>query len=179
MAFRLSPDRNNILGSNRLSGGLFSKGKWLVTLDFVPQLVGPSFPDLFLEFLQTGSLGFGVSGKEENSYSSKDLLSLPREVMFMEEATDFSVGFGEAATSDYLPLQIIAPSLSTISAELEEAIEVLSIKPKLDISGWVKHKIPRFSKLVGLSMTQHEKLCIALLQRLETMMEAANVLHRK
>ena len=42
----------------------------------------------------------------------------------------------------------------------------------------MKHKIPRFSKLVGLSTTQHEKLCIALLQRLETMMEAANVLHR-
>ena len=38
---------------------------------------------------------------------------------------------------------------------------------------------PCFNKLVGLSMTQHEKLCIALLQRLETMMEAANVLHRK
>ena len=50
---------------------------------------------------------------------------------------------------------------------------------KLDISGWVKHRIPGFSKLVGLSTTQHEKLCIALLQRLETVMEAANVLHRK
>ena len=38
---------------------------------------------------------------------------------------------------------------------------------------------PCFNKLVGLSMTQHEKLCIALLQRLETEMEAANVLHRR
>ena len=89
MAFRLSPDQNSILGSNKLSGGLFSEGKWLVTLDFVPQLVGPSFPDLFLEFLQTGSLGFGVSGKEANSYSSKDLLSLPREVMFVERQLIF------------------------------------------------------------------------------------------
>ena len=43
----------------------------------------------------------------------------------------------------------------------------------------MKPKIPGFSKLVGLLMTRHEKLCIALLQRLESMMEAANVLHRK
>ena len=43
----------------------------------------------------------------------------------------------------------------------------------------MKHRIPGFSKLVGLSTTQHEKLCIALLQRLETEMEVANVLHRR
>ena len=69
--------------------------------------------------------------------------------------------------------------MSTNLAELEEVNEVLSIETKLDISGWVKHRIPGFSKLVGLSMTRHEKLCIALLQRLETEMEAANVLHRR
>ena len=57
--------------------------------------------------------------------------------------------------------------------------EVLSIETNLEISGWVKHRIPGFCKLVGLSLAQHEKLCIALLQRLESEMEAANVLHRK
>ena len=55
----------------------------------------------------------------------------------------------------------------------------LGIENKLDISGSVKHRIPGFSKLVGLSTTRHEKLCIALLQRLEAEMEATNVLHRK
>ena len=55
----------------------------------------------------------------------------------------------------------------------------MSIETKLDISGWVRHRILGFSKLVGLSTTRHEKLCIALLQRLETVMEAANVLHSK
>ena len=68
---------------------LISEGKRSVILEFVPRLAGPSFPDLFLEFLQTGSLGFGVSGKEANSYSSKDLLSLPREVMFVERQLIF------------------------------------------------------------------------------------------
>ena len=34
-----------------LSGGLISEGKRSVILEFVPRLVGPSFPDLFLELL--------------------------------------------------------------------------------------------------------------------------------
>ena len=103
--------------------------------------------------MRDGSLGFGVSGKEANSSSSQDLLSIPREVMLVEEAADFSVGFGEAELSDCLPLQFIDPSVSKISAELEEVTEDLSIEAKLDISGWVKHRLPGFSKLVGLSMT--------------------------
>ena len=97
----------------------------------------------------------------------------------MEDVVDFSVGVGETEMSDCLLLQTIAPSVATNLVELEEANEVLSIENKLDISGWVKHRIPGFSKLVGLSKTRHEKLCIALLQRLETVMEAANVIHRK
>nr|POE78701.1 hypothetical protein CFP56_53832 [Quercus suber] len=36
MVFRFSPDRNSILGSNRLSGGLIFEGKWSITLEFVP-----------------------------------------------------------------------------------------------------------------------------------------------
>ena len=99
--------------------------------------------------------------------------------MLVEEAADFSVGFGETNFSVSLPLQIIASSASTNLAELEEVNEVLSIETKLDISEWVKHRIPSCSKLVGLSMSRHEKLCIALLQRLESVMEATNVLHRK
>ena len=71
--------------------------------------------------------------------------------------------FGETKVSDCLLLQIIDPGVSTKLVELEEGIEVLSIENKLDISSWVKHKIPGFSKLVGLSTTRHEKLCIALL----------------
>ena len=76
----------------------------------------------------------------------------------MEDVVDFSV-----EVSNCLPLQTIALTVPTISAELEEATEVLSIENKLDIFGWVKHIIPGFSKLVGLSTTRHEKLCIALL----------------
>ena len=176
MVFRLSSDQNSILGSNLLPSGLVSKGKRTVTLDLVPRLVGLSFPILFLELEQLGALGLGVLGQEVNSSYSKDLFSLPREVM-LEEAADFSVG--ETDFSIGLPLQIIASSVLTNLAELEEVNEVLSIETKLDISGWVRHRIPGFSKLGGLSLSQHEELCITLLQRLESVMEAANVLHRK
>ena len=167
------------MGSNMVSGGLASIDTRSVTLEFVPRLIEPSFPEHFLEFLRVGSVGFGASGQEANSFSSKDFLSLSGEVMLVEDAVDFSVGFGETKLTDYLPLRIINLSASTTSAELEEITEVLSMEAKLDIYGWVKHKIPGFSKLVRLSMTRHEKLCIAFLQRLETEMEATNVLHRK
>ena len=46
-------------------------------------------------------MGFGVSGQEVNSFSSKVLLSLPREVMLVEDAVDFSVGVGETEVLDY------------------------------------------------------------------------------
>ena len=92
-------DRNSILGFNILLGGLISEGKRSVILEFVPRLVGP-FPDLFLEFLRTGSMGFGVSDQEINSFYSKELLSFPREVMLVKDANDFSVGFGETEVAD-------------------------------------------------------------------------------
>ena len=95
MVFKFSSDRNSILGFNMLSGGLIFEGKRSMILEFVPRLVGPSFLDLFMEFLRAGSMGFGVSGQEVNSFSNKELLSLPREVMLVEDAVDFSVGFGE------------------------------------------------------------------------------------
>ena len=152
MVFKFSTNRNNILGSNMLSGGLVSEDTRSVTLEFVSRLIGPSFLDLFLEFLRAGSVGFGASGQEVNSFSSKELLSLSGEDMLVEDVADILVGFGESELSDCLPLQIIVPSVSTILAELE-VTEVLSIEAKLDISWWVKHRISGFSKLVGLSMT--------------------------
>ena len=129
--------------------------------------------------MRAGSLGLRVLGQEVNSSYCKELFCLPREVMPVEEAADFSVGFGETDLSVGFPLQVIGPSASTDLAELEEVNEVLSIETKLDISGWVKHRIPSFNKLVGLSMTRYEKLCIALLRKLESVMETANVLHKK
>ena len=52
-----------------------------------------SFSQSFLEFLRAGSLGFGVLDQEVNSSYCKELLSLPREVMLVEDAADISIRF--------------------------------------------------------------------------------------
>ena len=139
MIFRLSTDRKSFVSSNMVSGGLVSIDTRTVLLEFVPRLVGPPFPEFFLEFLRVGSVGFGASGQEANSFSCKDLLCLSGEVMLVEEVGDFSAGFGETELIDCLPLRIIAPSASSTSVELEEVTEVMSMEAKLNISGWVKH----------------------------------------
>ena len=54
MVFRFSSDRNSILDSNMSSGGLIFEGKRTVTLELVPQLVRPPFPDLFWSFCELG-----------------------------------------------------------------------------------------------------------------------------
>ena len=153
MVFRLTSNRNSILGSISLLGGLISKDLRTMTLELVPRSFGPSFPELFLKLVRAGSLGLGVLGQVVYSSYSKELFCLPREAMPLEEVVDFSVGIGETDLSIGFPLQVIALSVSTNLAELEEVNEVLSIETKLDISGWVKHRIPSFSKLVGLSLT--------------------------
>lgn len=161
------------------SCGLVSKVMRTMILEYVPRWVGQSFSDLFLGFLQAWSMSLGVSDGEVNSFASKEVLSLSGEVMLVEDEVDLSVGFGEREEClDSVPMMIIAPNGSTTLAELE-VTEVLSLEAKMDNSGWVKHRIPGFSKLVELSMTRHEKQCIVLLQRLEIEMEVANLLRRK
>ena len=51
-----------------------------------------------------------------------------------------------------------------LSAEVHNDTEVVGLGSTLDISKWLKHRIPGFSKLVGLPVSCHERLCIAYLQ---------------
>ena len=51
MVFRLSSDRKSFVSSNMVSGGLVSVDTRTILLEFVPRLVGPPFPEHFLEFL--------------------------------------------------------------------------------------------------------------------------------
>ena len=57
--------------------------------------------------------------------------------------------------------------------------EVRRLDNTLKVSNWVKYRLLGFSKMMGLSLGQHEKRCIMLLQRLETEIEAAKLVHRK
>ena len=90
-----------------------------------------------------------------------------------------NANLGLAEVESFSPLITITPLGLALSAELNRGTEVLGLENTLDISNWVKHRIPGFSKLVGLPLSRHEKMCIGMLQRLEREMEVSNLLHRK
>ena len=143
-------------------------------------MVSPSFFDLLIGLSRVDLLGLGDIGGKENVVFHADSLSLSRVSFSATDAMVLSMGFGESEEfSDCAPLKIITPNGLTTSVEQEKDDEILSLEAKLNIFGWVKHRISGFSKLVGLSMSRHETLCIALLQRLESVKEATNVLHRE
>ena len=77
----------------------------------------------------------------------------------------------EESLTNCEPLSSIAPLGLELSMEMYKDNEVLGLGSKLDVSSWVKHRIPGFSKVVGLSVNRHERLCIDYLQRLEREME--------
>ena len=61
------------------------------------------------------------------------------------------------------PLFTIIPPGLALTVDVHNDSEVLNIGNTLDVSSWVKNKIPDFCKVIGLSANRHEKLCIAYL----------------
>ena len=92
----------------------------------------------------------------------------------MQTWTDLDLGDVDSFSS----LMTINPMGLVVSAELHNNTEVMGVENPLNISNWMKHRIPSFSKMMGLSLGQHEKMCIMLLQRLEREIEVANLQHR-
>ena len=110
---------------------------------------------------------------------TKALCVVLRASALVEEELNFSdMGLGGEHSSP-IPLLCITPFGLPLSVELNygnEAVECVNI---LDTSRWVKNRLPGFSKLVGLPLSCHEKLCIALLQKIERETEAAKAMNRK
>ena len=98
----------------------------------------------------------------------------------VEEVALLEVVSGEEENlADCNPLLTIIPPGLDLSLEVHNNSEVLDIGGTLDVSNWVKNRIPSFSKMIGLSMNRHEKLCIAYLQRLEREMAIINQQRKK
>ena len=72
-----------------------------------------------------------------------------------------------------------SPLMSINPLEVNGIAKVRRFDNSLNVSNWVKHRLPGFSKMMGLSLGRHEKRCIMLLQRLEIEIEAAKLVHRK
>ena len=81
--------------------------------------------------------------------------------------------------SSPIPLLSITPFGLPLTVELNYGIEVVGCESILDTSRWVKNRLPGFRKLVGLPLNRHEKLSIALLQRIEKETEAAKAMNKK
>ena len=94
-------------------------------------------------------------------------------VMTEVEALSADLDLGDV--DSFSPLMTINPMGLVVSAELHNNIEVMGVENLLNISNWVKHRIPSFSKMMGLSLGRHKKMCIMLLQRLEREIEATNL----
>ena len=93
----------------------------------------------------------------------------------VEEVAFLEVVSGEEENlADCNPLLTIIPPGLDLSLEVHNNSEVLDMGGTLDVSNWVKNRIQGFSKMIGLSVNRHEKLCIAYLQRLEREMEVIN-----
>ena len=106
------------------------------------------------------------------------LCAAPGVSNFLEE--DFTLsnpGLGEEESSP-IPLMSIIPFGLSLSAE-NSGSEAVGCESALDTSKWVKNRLPSFSKLVGLSLNRHEKLCIDLLQRIEKEMLDAKAMIKK
>ena len=93
--------------------------------------------------IESGLSGMRVSTKEEVAFSE--------------------LGLGEENFSDFTPLLTIVPPGAALLADMHNDIGVLGLGNTLEISNWVKQRIPGFSKLVGLPVSRHERLCIAYL----------------
>ena len=85
----------------------------------------------------------------------------------------------EESPTECNPLSTIAPPRLDLSMEMHKDTEVLGLGSRSDVSSWVKHRIPGFNKVVGLSVNHHERLCINYLQTLEREMEVVNEQRKK
>ena len=104
---------------------------------------------------------------------------VPGVCSLVEEGENFSeMGLGGEVSSP-IPLLAITPGGLPMSDELNRDNQAVECVDTQDTSRWVKNRLPGFSKLVGLPLYRHEKLCIALLQKIERETEAAKVLNRK
>ena len=110
---------------------------------------------------------------------TKAMCVVPGASALVEEELNISnMGLG-GEDSLPIPLLSITPFGLPLSAELNYGNEAVECVNTLDASRWVKNRLPGFSKLVGLPLSRHEKLCIALLQKIERETEVAKELNRK
>ena len=88
---------------------------------------------------------------------TKAVCDVPGASVLGEEEMDISdMGLGREDILPF-PLRTITPFGLALSAELNYGTEAVGCVNTLDISNWVKYRLPGFSKLAGLPLSRHEK----------------------
>ena len=170
-------------------------GKAVTESDKVP--MGLFLSNLFMSLLRARIAELGVQGGDEGGWVdfagvaqgietlhqatqlvvSTDCGYLEARVLTEREVVSVDMGLGDVDSPS--PLMTISPLGLAVPAELNSGNEVLGLENTLYISNWVKHRLPVFSKMMGLSLGRHEEKCIKPLQGLEREIEATNLLNRK
>ena len=153
--------------------------------------------NLFLSLSRAGITELGVQGGDKGGWVDfakvAQELEIPNQVDQLvvsadsgypevrvstaREVVSADLGLGDVDSPS--PLMTITPLGLAEPVELISGDEVLGIENSLNISNWVKLRLPGFSKMMGLSLGRHEEKCIKLLQGLEREIEATNLLKKK
>ena len=136
---------------------------------------------------RVGTEELGIQGGDEGGrvVCASDILGIDtshqanQSVLALTEVETACADEGLGDVVSFSPLMTINPLGLVVSAEVNSNTKVMSFDNILNVSNWVKHRIPGFNKMMGLSLGRHEKMCIMLLLRLEVEIEAANLMHRK
>ena len=83
-------------------------------------------------------------------------------VLALTEVETASADEGLGDVDSFSLLMTINPLGLVVLAELNSNTEVMGFDNTLNVSNWVKHRLFGFSKMMGLSLSRHEKMCIML-----------------
>ena len=154
-----------VFNDSRVEKPLITLGKAETESDRV--LMGLFLSNLFLSLSRAGIANLGVQDGDEGSWvdfarvtqgidtpHQVDQLVVSADCGYPEtrvstegEVVSADMGLGDVDSPS--PLMTITPMGLAMSTKLNSGNEVLGLENTLDISNWVKHRIPGFSKLIG------------------------------
>ena len=133
-------------------------------------LIGLVLSNYVLSPSRVGTKELGVQGGDEGGRVDcvSDIQGIDTShqanqlVLALTEVETASADEGLGDVDSFSLLMTINPLGLVVSAELNSNIEVMGFDNTLNVSNWVKHRLFGFSKMMGLSLGRHEKMCIML-----------------
>ena len=133
-------------------------------------LIGLVLSNYVLSPSRVGTKELGVQGGDEGGRVDcvSDIQGIDTShqanqlVLALTEVETASADEGLGDVDSFSLLMTINPLGLVVSVELNSNTEVMGFDNTLNVSNWVKHRLFGFSKMMGLSLGRHEKMCIML-----------------